>query len=75
VAYATDHGAVGVVKIRQIIEYKPATSPFGLSFSIRLSIESGLIDVCPPDHHPATALEWVQTPAGVSLPASSFAVQ
>ncbi|KAJ7916764.1 putative zinc-finger of transcription factor IIIC complex-domain-containing protein [Mycena leptocephala] len=60
VAYATDNGVVGVIKIRQTLESIPATSPFGLNLSIRVTIESSPFEICTPDQRPCTTLEWVE---------------
>ncbi|KAJ7182836.1 putative zinc-finger of transcription factor IIIC complex-domain-containing protein [Mycena crocata] len=65
IAYATDNGVVGVVKVRQSLENAPTTSPFGLNFSIQLTVESAAVELCIPDERPCTALEWVE--AGGSL--------
>ncbi|KAJ6618186.1 putative zinc-finger of transcription factor IIIC complex-domain-containing protein [Mycena sp. CBHHK59/15] len=66
-AYATDDGVIGVVKIRQTLECLPGTSPFGLNCSIQLSIESGPVELCTADHRPAIALEWVEIRGGLVL--------
>ncbi|KAJ7489173.1 putative zinc-finger of transcription factor IIIC complex-domain-containing protein [Mycena latifolia] len=67
IAYATDDGVVGVVKVRQTLENAPSTSPFGLSFSIGLAVESGLVELCTPDHRPCTTLEWVEISGSLIL--------
>ncbi|KAJ6598219.1 putative zinc-finger of transcription factor IIIC complex-domain-containing protein [Mycena vulgaris] len=67
IAYATDNGVVGSVKIRQTLEAAPSTSPFGLNFSIKLTIESGVVELCPTDHRPCSALEWVEIPGALIL--------
>ncbi|KAJ6498553.1 putative zinc-finger of transcription factor IIIC complex-domain-containing protein [Mycena vitilis] len=67
VAYATDNGVVGVVKIRQTLEHTPATSPFGLNLSIKVTIESSPFEVCVPDKRPCSALEWIEIPGSLIL--------
>jgi hypothetical protein len=67
VAYATDNGVVGVIKIRQTLESIPATSPFGLNLSIRVTIESSPFEICTPDQRPCTTLEWVEIKESVSF--------
>ncbi|KAJ7444557.1 putative zinc-finger of transcription factor IIIC complex-domain-containing protein [Mycena galericulata] len=67
IAYATDDGIVGVVKIRQTLETTPTTSPFGLKFSIKLTVESGPVELCPSDQRPGAALEWIEIPGSLIL--------
>lgn len=66
IAYATEDGVVGVIKIRQTLETTPATSPFGLNLSIKVTVEGFPYEICPPDQRPCSALEWVEVPGSVS---------
>lgn len=68
IAYATDDGVVGVLKVRQTLDNVPAASPFGLNFSVRLTIETPTVPLCAADHRPCSALEWMEVPGGVSFP-------
>ncbi|KAJ7312923.1 putative zinc-finger of transcription factor IIIC complex-domain-containing protein [Mycena albidolilacea] len=67
IAYATDDGIVGVIKIRQTLETTPATSPFGLNLSIKVTIEGFPYEICTPDQRPCSALEWVEVPGSLIL--------
>ncbi|KAJ7843105.1 putative zinc-finger of transcription factor IIIC complex-domain-containing protein [Mycena olivaceomarginata] len=67
IAYATDDGVVGVIKIRQTLETTPATSPFGLNLSIKVTVEGFPYEICPPDQRPCSALEWVEVPGSLIL--------
>ncbi|KAJ7770286.1 putative zinc-finger of transcription factor IIIC complex-domain-containing protein [Mycena maculata] len=67
VAYATDDGIVRVLKIIQALENAPSTTPFGLNFSIQLTIASASVELCPVDQRPCNALEWVEIPGGLIL--------
>ncbi|KAJ7705602.1 putative zinc-finger of transcription factor IIIC complex-domain-containing protein [Mycena rosella] len=66
-AYATDNGVVGVVKVRQTLEDVPSTSSFGLRFSIQLTFESGIVELCTSDRRPCSALQWIEIPGSLVL--------
>ncbi|KAJ7097604.1 putative zinc-finger of transcription factor IIIC complex-domain-containing protein [Mycena epipterygia] len=74
IAYTTDDGVIGVLKVRQTLENAPATSPFGLNFSVRLTIETASVPLCTPDHRPCSALEWMEAPGGLVLVYSKVGV-
>ncbi|KAJ7040982.1 putative zinc-finger of transcription factor IIIC complex-domain-containing protein [Mycena alexandri] len=73
VAYATDDGVVGVVKIRQTAENAPATSPFGLNLSIKLVISTPT-ELCTADRRPCNALKWIEVPGSLILAYSKVGV-
>ncbi|KAF7377460.1 hypothetical protein MSAN_00167800 [Mycena sanguinolenta] len=66
-AYATDDGVVSVVKVRQTLEHHPNTSPFGLSLSMRVTLESSPYEICSADRRPCGTFEWVETPGSLIL--------
>lgn len=67
IAFATDDGVVGVVKVRQALEATPTASGLGYNYSLELSVESGVVELCSADRRPCTALEWVETPDSLIL--------
>ncbi|KAJ7240849.1 putative zinc-finger of transcription factor IIIC complex-domain-containing protein [Mycena haematopus] len=67
VAYATDDGVVGVIKVRQTLEDAPNTSPFGLNLSMRVTIENSPYEICSADQRPCGAFEWVECPGNLIL--------
>ncbi|KAJ7176800.1 putative zinc-finger of transcription factor IIIC complex-domain-containing protein [Mycena filopes] len=73
VAYATDDGIVGVMKIRQTAEHTPATSPFGLNLSLKLTMDTP-IEVCTADRRSCTALEWIEVAGSLILAYSKVGV-
>ncbi|KAJ7779200.1 putative zinc-finger of transcription factor IIIC complex-domain-containing protein [Mycena metata] len=73
VAYATDDGVVGVVKIRQTAENVPATSSFGLNLSIKLSMSTPT-EICTADRRACNALKWIEVPGSLILAYSKAGV-
>ncbi|KAF8201349.1 putative zinc-finger of transcription factor IIIC complex-domain-containing protein [Mycena galopus ATCC 62051] len=67
IAYSTDAGAVGVVKVRQTLHETPATSPFGLNLSIGVALEGAPHEICAPDQRPCGALEWIESAGSLIL--------